>query len=98
MQIQFQNYSEVKLFCSLLPYMYVGNAMIGTDLCVEKSGYVIGPYSPVKCHCTAILTPIQGSSYGGLRRAGPPTTHDLRPAHTHNKKTKKNYCAWHYVS
>ena len=23
----------------------------------------------------------QGSSYGGRRRAGPPTTHDFRPAH-----------------
>ena len=32
----------------------------------------------------------QGCSYGGRRRAGPPTTYDFRPA--------QNPSAWHYVS
>ena len=34
------------------------------------------------------LCPYQGSSYAGRRRAGPPTTHDFRPAQ--KKQKKKN--------
>ena len=44
----------------------------------------------------------QGCSYGGRRRAGPPSTHDFRPAQPKKKtisaRHKKKKSAWHYVS
>ena len=49
--MQFQNHSEVKIcLCATLRYhMWVMPWItVGTDHCVEKSGYVIGPYSPFK--------------------------------------------------